>query len=155
MNCSERMSKILKKEYIRDGRAPIPVKERTSRTMSAIRAKNTKPEIILRKALLENNLRGYRLHPSNIPGRPDICYPKKKIAIFVHGCFWHKCPHCKPRTPRSHVLFWKNKFRANINRDKMKLRELKNSGWRTMVIWECQINNELKKHIEIIKNFKN
>lgn len=80
---------VPEKQYIRDGRAPIPEKELTSRIMSAIKAKNTKPEIMLRKALWFEGYSGYRLHWKKVAGRPDICYPRKKVAIFVNGCFWH------------------------------------------------------------------
>ena len=88
--------------YIRDGRAPIPKRELTSKVMSSIRAKNTKPEIVLRKALWGQGLVGYRLHKKNIPGRPDIVYSKNKLAVFVNGCYWHRCPYCKPAAPKSH-----------------------------------------------------
>lgn len=128
-----------KKAYIRDGRAPIPKRELTSRIMSRIRGKNTKPELLLRKALCQAGLRGYRLHWHKAPGRPDICYPSKKIAIFVHGCFWHRCPHCKPAMPKSHQTFWREKFRKNKLRDKKKLRLLRKEGWKVFCFWECQI----------------
>lgn len=134
----------IKRTYIRDGRAPIPKKEVTSRVMSAIRAKDTKPELILRKALWKSGLRGYRLHWKKAPGRPDICFPGKKIAIFVHGCFWHKCPHCKPPLPKTHKAFWKNKFVANKERDRAKERVLKKEGWKVLVLWECQIDRGLQ-----------
>jgi len=121
--------------------------------MSAIRAKNTKPELILRKALWKSGIRGYRLHWKKAPGRPDICFPSKKIAIFVHGCFWHKCPYCKPSSPKSHILFWINKFKSNEQRDKIKLKELKQAGWKTMVIWECHIKKALGRCVGIIRNY--
>lgn len=145
----------IKKNYIRDGRAPIPIKESTSKVMSAIKAKNTKPELILRKALWENGIKGYRLHWKKIPGKPDISFVGKKIAIFVNGCFWHRCPHCNPSTPKSNIEFWKNKFNKNIERDITKKIELKQLGWKTLTLWECEINkttlyciNEIKKILE-------
>lgn len=85
------------KNYIRDGRAPIPESEITSKVMSAVRGKDTKPELALRKALKDVGIQGYRLHWKRAPGRPDIAYPGSKVAIFVHGCFWHRCPYCNPR----------------------------------------------------------
>lgn len=75
------------KEYIRDGRAPIPEKEATSHIMSSIKDRNTKPELILRKALWYNGVKGYRKHWKKVPGRPDIAFPGKKLAVFVNGCF--------------------------------------------------------------------
>jgi len=146
------LTKWEKKEYIRDGRAPIPVSEKTSRTMSAIKAKNTKPEIDLRKALRKARMAGYRLHWAKAPGRPDIAYPGKKLAIFVHGCFWHRCPYCGPTSPKTHKEFWTEKFRKNQERDKRKIQELERNNWKVFVIWECQINNELPEAIERIKN---
>ena len=126
-------------KYIRDGRAPIPESEITSKKMSSIRAKNTKPELILRKALFHNGLPGYRLHWQKAPGKPDISYPGKKIAIFVNGCFWHRCPYCNPPFPKSHVDFWYEKFNKNIERDKRKIQDLERLGWNVLVLWECQI----------------
>lgn len=133
------------KEYIRDGRAPIPKNSSISRIMSANKYKNTKPEILLRKELFKHNIRGYRLHWDKVPGRPDIAFPGKKFAIFVNGCFWHRCPYCEPSMPKSHSDFWKEKFAKNIERDKRKLELLSVQGWRTLVLWECQIKEDIDK----------
>ncbi len=137
--------------YIRDGRAPIPKKESTSRVMRANKAKNTKPELLLRKALYNNGLRGYRLHWKRAPGHPDIAYPGKRIAIFVNGCFWHRCPHCHPSYPKSNVAFWENKFQKNKERDERKERDLKNAGWKVFVFWECQIKKDVSACVDDIK----
>lgn len=142
---------VMEKIYIRDGRAPIPKSETTSKVMSSIHAKNTRPEILLRKALWENGLSGYRLHWKKVPGKPDIAYPQKKIAIFVNGCFWHRCPHCKPSFPKTNVGFWRNKFDKNIERDKTKSSELRKMGWKVVTIWECQIKNDIQTCVKIIK----
>ena len=138
-------------KYIRDGRAPIPEKEITSKIMSSIRGKDTTPEILLRKALFNNGLSGYRIHWKKIPGRPDICYPSRKVAIFVHGCYWHRCPYCKPSMPKTHVDFWKKKFKRNIKRDKRKILELENSGWEVLVFWECQIKEDINECLGSVK----
>lgn len=132
-----------KRTYLRDGRAPVPKKELTSRTMSAIKAKNTKPETTLRKALWAAGLRGYRLHWKKAPGRPDIAFPGRKLAIFVNGCYWHRCPHCKPSMPKTHTDFWEGKFARNTERDARKISELKAAGWQVITIWECQVKKEL------------
>jgi DNA mismatch endonuclease (patch repair protein) len=87
-------------------------------------SKDTKPETILRSALWTKGIRGYRLHWKRIPGSPDIAYMSKKVAVFVNGCYWHRCPHCKPHFPRTNASFWNNKFIANIERDKRKNDEL-------------------------------
>lgn len=139
-------------EYQRDGRAPIPEKESTSRVMSANKAKNTKPEVALRKALWAADVRGYRLYWKKAPGRPDIAFPRKKVAIFVNGCFWHRCPHCELQIPKTHSRFWEEKFQKNIARDRKKLQLLKDEGWTTIVIWECEVNRELHSFIRKIKN---
>lgn len=145
------VNKFTKRTYIRDGRAPIPEKELTSLIMSSIKAKNTKPELLLRKAIWNNNIRGYRLHSKTIPGRPDIVFTKKKLAIFVNGCFWHSCPICKPKIPKSNKDFWNEKFRKNKLRDKKKILELNSMGWKTLVIWECEINEDLKICVKKIR----
>ena len=145
------MNQEASKVYIRDGRAPIPENESTSRVMSANKAKNTKPEITLRKALFNSGLRGYRLHWKKVPGRPDIAYPSKKIAIFVNGCFWHRCPYCKPSFPKSNVEFWKNKFLTNKTRDRKKITILKKDGWKVLTIWECQIKKHLDRSVARVR----
>jgi len=139
-------------EYIRDGRAPTPKSELTSRVMSANVGKNTKPELLLRKALRKIGLPGYRLHWKKAPGRPDIVYPGRKIAIFVNGCYWHRCPHCALPLPKSHTEFWANKFRVNEERDAEKIRLLKADGWKTIVFWECEIKKDEMECAKIVKN---
>lgn len=142
----------VEKKYLRDGRAPIPEKETTSKVMSANKGKDTKPELLLRKALWHNNIRGYRLHWKKAPGRPDITFPGKKIAIFVNGCFWHRCPICKPSFPKSNVEFWTDKFNKNVARDKKKTDDLINLGWSVLTIWECEIKKDLNGQINRIKD---
>ena len=136
--------------YLRDGRAPIPDKESTSKVMSANKAKDTKPEVFLRKALWQEGIRGYRLHPKDLPGRPDIAFGKNKVAVFINGCFWHRCPTCNLPTPRSNTAFWENKFNANINRDIKKVNALKEKGWTPITIWECQIKARLSDSVSQI-----
>ena len=140
-----------KKKYIRDGRAPIPKKELTSKVMSANKSKNTKPELLLRKALWNNGIRGYRLHWKKAPGRPDISFPGKKIAIFVNGCFWHRCPHCNPSMPKVNIEFWSDKFKKNVERDINKIKQLEQDNWKTLVIWECQLKNDPLKFVAKIR----
>lgn len=110
-----------------------------SRMMSGIRGKNTKPEIALRRLLHRSGLR-YRLHSAQLPGRPDIVFPSRRIGIFVHGCFWHRhhgCYWCT--TPSSNTEFWGAKFAGNIQRDKHAAEELHAAGWRVAVVWECAL----------------
>ena len=142
---------VKKKQYQRDGRAPIPKKDITSKIMSHIRAKNTTPERIMRAALNKAGLVGYKLNFKRLPGRPDICYPSKRIAILIHGCYWHRCPQCKPSMPKTHLSFWKDKFKKNKARDKKKLALLHKLGWKSIVVWECEIKKSLSKAIKNIE----
>jgi len=86
--------------YIRDKRSPRPRSEAVSRVMSANRAKDTRPEVALRKALRRAGGRGYRLHYKRVPGRPDIAFVSKRVAVFVNGCYWHRCPKCDLPLPK-------------------------------------------------------
>jgi DNA mismatch endonuclease (patch repair protein) len=144
-----------KKTYIRDGRSPIPKKETTSKLMSSNKDKNTKPEILFRKELWKNDIRGYRLHWKKAPGRPDIAFPSKKLAVFVNGCFWHRCPKCNLSLPKSNTEFWNEKFEKNVERDKKKTYMLKKNGWNVVVIWECEINGNLTECVIRVKRYLN
>ena len=97
--------------------------------MRANRARDTGPERRLRQALREARLGGYRLNWRKAPGRPDIAYPGRKVAIFVHGCYWHHCPRCYPNLPKSNPEFWARKFELNRERDARKRRDLEAIGW--------------------------
>lgn len=111
----------------------------THHVMQANKSKNTKPELRVRAALRSAGLSGYRLHWKKAPGKPDICYPGRKIAIFVNGCFWHRCPHCALPLPKSNVDFWMAKFSRNVARDERDQRLLAKEGWTVLVIWECHL----------------
>lgn len=139
------------RKYIRDGRAPLPQRETTSRIMSSIRDRNTTPELNLRKKLWQYGVRGYRVHWKKALGRPDIAFPGKKVAVFVNGCFWHRCPYCNPRMPKSNSEFWKTKFEKNKERDQRKINQLIDAGWKSLIIWECKLKNNCVAHVEIIK----
>ena len=102
---------------------------------------NTKPELIMRARLREAGLTGYRLQ-WKVPGRPDIAWPGKKVALFVNGCFWHRCPLCKPQTPKSHVEYWAVKFERNVERDRANVAQLEEAGWKVHVVWECQLKKK-------------
>jgi DNA mismatch endonuclease (patch repair protein) len=125
--------------YLRDGRAPVPIDARTSAVMSRIRSRNSVPERMLRKALCTEGLTGYRLHVARLPARPDIAYIGRKVAVLVHGCFWHGCPFCSPALPKSNATFWSAKLMANQERDERKQRALEALGWKVVVCWECRI----------------
>lgn len=125
--------------------------EQRSRMMSGIRGKNTKPELIVRKELFRRGFR-YRLHQKNLPGKPDLVFPKYKAVIFVNGCFWHG-HECKLfKWPKSNRKFWKEKIKGNIERDKRNLDLLYREGWRVMTTWECALkgksDNDIKLEID-------
>lgn len=116
--------------------------EKRSSVMSRVRGKNTKPELTVRRFLHRKGLR-YRLHRADLPGKPDLVFPSKKIVVLVHGCFWHQHPGCrKARVPASRTDFWLEKLSTNVVRDQKMEEALKNSGWRPIVIWECEITEE-------------
>ena len=124
------------------------VSEQRSRNMSAIKSKNTKPEIKVRKVLHSMGYR-FRLHRKDLPGKPDLVLPKYRTAIFVNGCFWHQHKECKySRLPKTNIDFWKRKLEGNSQRDKLNQSKLKDMGWKVIIIWECQI-----KEIENIRYF--
>ncbi len=119
--------------------------------MRSIKAKNTKPEVLLRKNLWNQGLRGYRLHWKKIPGKPDIVFVSKKVAIFVNGCFWHRCPHCDLSTPKHNENYWKDKFKRNIERDILKTNQLLEMNWKVLTVWECELKNDVDKVVDKIK----
>ena len=119
--------------------------EKRTEVMKSIISEGTKPELVLRKFLFSQGFR-YRKNYKKLPGRPDIVFIKKKIAIFVHGCFWHQHKNCKiTNKPRSNTLFWKEKFAKNLERDKRNQKDLREMGWNTIVIWECEILDTNRK----------
>ena len=113
---------------------------RRSWNMSRIGSKNTKPELIVRKVLQICGIR-YRLHAKNLPGKPDLSNKSKKFAIFVNGCFWHQHKGCKRASiPKSNTDYWIPKLEKNVNRLRENLETLDTMGYRTAVIWECEVN---------------
>lgn len=122
-------------------RSPKASSEATTKVMKANKRSNTKPELLVRKMLREAGLTGYRLH-WKAPGHPDIAWPGKKVAIFINGCFWHRCPHCNLPMPKSNVEYWVVKFELNQERDARNIRELEDAGWKVFVVWECQLKKK-------------
>ncbi|MDY0936017.1 very short patch repair endonuclease [Pseudomonas viridiflava] len=112
-----------------------------SRMMSAIKGKNTRPELLVRKFLHAHGFR-FRLHRKDLPGNPDIVMPKLKTCIFVHGCFWHRHAGCRYATmPKTRPHFWAEKFAKNVKRDLQSTLALQQSGWTVVTIWECQLKD--------------
>ena len=124
--------------------ADIVSPERRSKNMSAIRSKDTKPEIYLRKLLFAEGYR-YRIAEKSIPGHPDMFLRKYNTAIFVHGCFWHRHQGCKyAYTPKSRVEFWQKKFDDNVRRDVVVRTALQENNIKCLVVWECTIKQMMK-----------
>lgn len=115
--------------------------KKRSEIMSRITGKNTKPEIAVRKALSSLGIK-YRLHNSKLKGKPDLSNRERKFAIFVNGCFWHQHKGCKRNsTPKSNIEYWLPKLERNIVKQKEDVYKLHKEGWKTLIIWECEIRN--------------
>lgn len=123
-----------------------------SRMMSGIKAKNTKPEMLVRRYLHSMGFR-YKLHNSSLPGKPDIVLPKYRTIVFVHGCFWHRHSGCMlAYTPKSNVEAWQKKFETNVARDKKVLAELANTDWQVLIIWECDLRKKSSEALLALSN---
>ena len=113
--------------------------ETRSRMMSGIRGKDTKPELLLRKALHARGMR-YRLQARQLPGRPDLMFRQFQAAVFVHGCFWHRHEGCRyATTPLTRPAFWQAKFASNVERDRVAIDRLRQLDWRVAIVWECAL----------------
>ncbi|WP_114360523.1 MULTISPECIES: very short patch repair endonuclease [Rhodopseudomonas] len=115
--------------------------QRRSWLMSRVKGRDTLPELVVRRAAHSLGLR-FRIQQKDLPGKPDLIFPRWRIAIFVHGCFWHRHRGCKKATmPKSRRQFWRTKFERNVARDERVIQELEGCGWRTLVVWQCQTTN--------------
>ena len=122
-----------------------------SEIMSAVRTKNTGPELLVRKLLFAQGYR-YRLHRKGLPGRPDIVFPGRNKAVFVHGCFWHGHLCSKGKLPKSRLHYWRPKIAENKKRDSRNVIQLRRMGWRTLVVWQCELKND-KMLMRKLKSF--
>lgn len=111
-----------------------------SQNMRRIRSQDTAPEITVRRFLHSQGLR-YRLHVRVLPGKPDMVFPRRQLCLFVHGCFWHGCPHCIDgrRQVKSNLPYWSDKVAGNRARDERHRAALESAGWQVLTIWECEI----------------
>jgi len=113
--------------------------ERRSWNMSRIKGRNTGPELRLRSLLHRAGFR-FRLHPKDLPGKPDIVLSRYRTVIFVHGCFWHQHPRCRnATTPSTRRDFWQAKFDENVSRDARNCADLQSAGWNVITVWECEL----------------
>jgi DNA mismatch endonuclease (patch repair protein) len=126
-------------------------KEKRGWNMSRIKSKDTKPELLIRKAIYKLGYR-YRLHKKGMPGRPDVVINRIKTTVFVNGCFWHRHGDCSEASrPKTNSEFWENKISKNVERDVKNYKILQSAGWKVIVIWECEISNEIEKNINLLK----
>ncbi len=110
--------------------------------MARVRGKDTAPEMRVRRIAHRMGLR-FRLHRKDLPGRPDLVFPKHRLAVFVHGCFWHRHPGCRrASTPSTRAEFWQAKFDGNVARDARQQEALEAMGWKVLVLWECGLKDD-------------
>ena len=131
--------------------------QQRKRCMARIRSKNTTPELTVRKILTELGFR-YRLHKKTLPGKPDIVLGKKRLIIFVNGCFWHQHLGCKRQTlPKTNTDYWQKKLKANVENQEWQIAELNKLKWNTLIIWECETKKpkELREKLLNVINYKN
>ena len=115
--------------------------EKRSRMMAGIKGKNTRPELVVRKLVHGMGFR-YRLHRKDLPGSPDLVFPRLKKVIFVHGCFWHRHAGCRfAYTPKSNAQFWLDKLEGNIRRDGQAVMALDTLDWQVLIVWECEVSD--------------
>ncbi|HUZ13676.1 MAG TPA: very short patch repair endonuclease [Caulobacteraceae bacterium] len=113
-----------------------------TRIMRSVRSQNSTPELRVRRALHRAGFR-YRLHVARLPGTPDIVFAKRRVVIFVHGCFWHRHSGCRyASNPKTRVEFWTAKFNRNVRRDSENKAALEAAGWRVIAIWECDVKSD-------------
>jgi DNA mismatch endonuclease (patch repair protein) len=128
-------------------------RDKRSAIMRAVRRKNTRPELFVRKAAHRLGLR-FRLQVVDLPGRPDLTFPKWRTVIFVNGCYWHRHDGCKhATTPKSNVAFWVNKFERNVRRDALNNALLSELGWKVVIIWQCEATSVDRAQSELSKHF--
>lgn len=138
-------------ERLVDLRDTTVVREATRRAMRGNVSTDTSIEKTFRKALFKHGLRGYRKNVRSMPGSPDVVFGRYRVAVFVHGCFWHQCPHCKRNlSPGTNKAFWQAKFESNRIRDERNVTRLEELGYATLVVWECQLKSDLDSAVAAV-----
>ena len=135
-------------KLIPPGKASSPA---VAASMRGNRSKDTLPEISLRKALWRSGLRGYHKNVVILPGKPDVVYPRPQIAVFVHGCFWHRCPMCSLPMPKTNTEYWQAKFQRNQERDGRNMQALRDAGWAVVRLWECEVKKALDECVARVR----
>ena len=132
--------------------ADIVTPEKRSQMMAGIKGKNTRPEMAIRTGLHKIGFR-YRIHVRDMPGKPDMIFPKFRAVLFVHGCFWHHHDCHLFKWPSSRVEFWRTKIDRNVEVDRLNIEKLREAGWRIGIVWECAVKGRTRKPLpEVIEN---
>jgi DNA mismatch endonuclease (patch repair protein) len=121
--------------------------------MAAVKGTDTKPELFVRRVLHRSGFR-FRLHRKDLPGTPDIVLPRFRIAVFVHGCYWHGHECQANRVPRTNAAYWSEKIRRNVERDARNQAELSELGWTICVVWECQLDQMTEELVKRLHHFR-
>ncbi|MCO5298044.1 MAG: very short patch repair endonuclease [Fimbriimonadaceae bacterium] len=133
-------------------RETLVVAESTRKSMQANRGKDTSTEVRLRRALWAAGARGYRKNVARLPGKPDLAFGKARVAVFVHGCFWHRCERCgRYRLPKTNTAYWQAKVETNVARHAQVVLELEARGWRVLTFWECELKEDLGACVEQVR----
>lgn len=127
--------------------ADVVTPEKRSQMMAAIRGKDTTPELVLRRGLHRMGLR-FQLHRSDLPGKPDLVFPRHRAVLFVHGCFWHGHDCHLFKWPKSREKFWRGKIETNRARDEIALAALSSKGWRIGTVWECALKGKFRRNFD-------
>jgi DNA mismatch endonuclease (patch repair protein) len=127
--------------------------EARSRVMSSIRSRNTSPELYVRRMVWAEGFR-YRLHVRRLPGTPDLVLAQYRLAVFVHGCFWHQHGCLKGRPPSSNREYWDNKLDRNIARDAKNHSLLEDLGWRVVTVWECKLTEDTDRALKLLRSLR-
>lgn len=125
-----------------------PLSEGVRRCMKSNKSKDTSPELKVRRALREAGYPGYRICWKKAPGKPDICYPGRNVAVFINGCFWHRCPKCNLPLPKHNSEYWIPKLENNVRRDRRNIEALESEGWTVIVLWGCEIKKDFDSAME-------
>jgi DNA mismatch endonuclease (patch repair protein) len=131
----------------------IPPTEARSRNMSAIRSVNTRPELAVRRSFHSAGFR-FQLHRSDLPGKPDVVFPRHHLAVFIHGCFWHGHVCQEARRPQSNLTYWNPKLDRNVTRDARSAKKLRQLGWAVFIIRECRLSDGITRVTRKLKSLK-
>lgn len=131
--------------------APPAASPAVRAAMVGNRSLQTRPEAKLQGALAALGLAHFATHPP-LPGKPDIVFEQEMVAVFVHGCYWHRCPYCSPHFPATNQVYWSAKFARNKARDQATARELRSLGWQVVVVWECKLKKDSRRQARRVKS---